>query len=117
MQAIQMLVALGITLAAFPALSETHTVVGFLSMAKGSQPRLVVNPPSQGRFTLNIQNPRSIAQLMKRHQYSGLVRFEMSVLDQVGEEASVHILKIAPVRVRRVPLYDANWLAVPGGRG
>lgn len=104
---------------ALPAFAQdnTHTVVGFLSMQKGRLTRLFVNPAGDSRFTLNIANPKSVVQWLKRKNYSGLVRVEMSVLDQIGEEASVHILKIEPVRGRRVPAYDGNWTAVPRGKG
>lgn len=99
------------------AADSTHTVVGFLSMQKGRLMSFFVNPASESRLTLNILNPRTVMQKLKRQNYSGLVRVEMNVMDQIGEEASVQILKIQPVRARRVPTYDGNFAPVPSGRG
>jgi hypothetical protein len=117
MQHIRAAVLATLTLLAAPAFAETHTVVGFLSMQKGRLMRLFVNQESQGRFTLNVLNPKRVASWLKRHNYSGLVRVQMSVKDQVGEQASVEILKIEPVRARRVPQYNNAWAAVPNGKG
>ena len=91
-----------------------HTIVGLLSMGKGVQTRLLVNPMNRGRYTLNIKNTASVVQLMKRQEYNGLVRVEMDVVQ--GED-HVRVLKIAPVRLRRVPIYDSNFVAVANGNG
>ena len=94
--------------------TSRHTVVGLLSMGKGVQTRLYVNPMNRGRYTLNVKNTASVAQLMKRKEYNGLVRVQMDV---VKGEDQVRVLKITPVRLRRVPIYDSNFVAVANGNG
>lgn len=119
MKAIRILALMAALLTAFSSYAEIrakagrYTVVGLLSMRKGEMVRLFVNPTAYGRYVLNVKNPSAIAQLMKRKEFSGPVRVEMDVLKTAG----VRVLKITPARIRRLPVYDGNLVAVAGGNG
>lgn len=93
--------------------SPRHTVVGLLSFNKDEPAKLIINPTNRARFTLQVKNKDWVAQLIRKVEYLGLVRVEL----QVSEQKLVRVLKIEPVRVRRVPLYDADFKAVANGNG
>lgn len=80
-----------------------HTIVGLLSMRHGEPARLFVNPVHAGRYILNIQNGASVAQMMKRKEYQGLVRVELQLFTPLENQAPAKILRISPAHVRRVP--------------
>jgi len=94
-----------------------HTIVGMLSMRKGEPAKLFVNPAHKGRYVIDIQNTKSVIEWMKRNEYTGLVRVVMQMLTPGSIEGAAKILKIVPVRLRRVPVYDGNLKAVPSGAG
>ncbi len=89
--------------------SNRHTVVGLLSLNKDEPAKLIINATHRARYTLHVQNKERVVKLMKRAEYLGLVRVEMELN---AEPKIVHILKVEPVRVRRVPLYDSDLKAV-----
>lgn len=88
-----------------------YTVVGLLKMRDG-ETHLLVNPVHRDRFIIKINNSASVARQMKRRDYQGLVRAEIELESGQGE-----VRKIAPVRVRRMPVYDRNLTAIPSGNG
>lgn len=98
-------------------LAGRHTVVGLLSIRAGETPKLVVNPMRRSRYTLHVANADMVAAWARSSDFSGLVRVVMDVLPKLESHSPVKILKIERVHLRRVPLYDAHFKAVPSGNG
>lgn len=90
-----------------------YTVVGLLARGQDMITRLMLSTPTRTRIAVPVQNSAAVTKWFKDRDHASLVRVELVV----SNTAPAKILKITPVRARRVPVYDQNLAATMRGNG
>jgi hypothetical protein len=85
-----------------------HKVVGYLSLQESSRARLYLNPMSRTRYTINVQNPSTVAKLIDKKNYFGQVEVTFKLYNPGPVSAAGEVQSIKVIKHKRIPAYDGN---------
>jgi hypothetical protein len=89
-----------------------YTAVAFLSMQDPKHAKLYVNPMSRSRYTINVQNPGTVAKLLDKKYYFGQVKTTFKIYNPGAGYSAGEVESVQIVNDKRVPAYDGAFKPV-----